>query len=134
MSELIIKIGERKGILTSVKEGVRKRLPSGQTNRTVDCICDCGREKNIRLLHWSRDRTLSCGCANRLINKVKYSKEEKYILRIHKAIRDRCSPNAIDSHIYYDRGIRMCEEWVKKPRLFFDWAIDNGLKKKGSNR
>lgn len=129
MAKLKINLGEKKGMLTCVSEGERKVLPSGQTNRTVNCVCDCGSKVNIRLLHWTRDRIKSCGCKNNILNKPKYTNQERYLVRIYKAIKERCYENYIDSHIYYHRGITVCDEWLNNPLSFVEWGIANGLKK-----
>lgn len=62
MGGLIINQGDRFGHLTYIREGKRKLLPSGQKPRVARCKCDCGKVKNILLLHLVRGRTLSCGC------------------------------------------------------------------------
>ena len=46
-----IKKGDVYSELTVIKEGERKILPSGQTNRTADCLCSCGDKKNVRIVH-----------------------------------------------------------------------------------
>ena len=126
---LKIEIGKRFGKLKVINELDGIRNPSGQINRVFKCVCDCGNIKNVRLAHLNHGKTISCGCYRRLINKPKYTKDEKYIIRIHKAIRDRCSPNAIDSHIYFKRGINVCKQWLDDPQSFVDWGLKMGLKK-----
>lgn len=126
---LKIDVGKRFGKLKVINELNPIRIPSGQTNRIFKCVCDCGNIKNIRLVHLNHNKTISCGCHRKLINKSKYTKEEKYIIRIHKAIRDRCKPNSIDSHLYFERGINVCKDWLDNPQSFVDWGLKNGLKK-----
>ena len=126
---LKIEIGKRFGKLKVINELDGIRNPSGQINRVFKCVCDCGNIKNVRLAHLNHGKTISCGCYRKLINKPKYTKDEKYIIRIHKAIRDRCSPNAIDSHIYFERGINVCKQWLDDPQSFVDWGLKMGLKK-----
>lgn len=124
---LIIKSGDRYGNLTVVKELARKRLPSGQINRVFQCKCDCGNIKAIRLVHLSNERTTTCG-------KCMYSgkREDKeyirYIRKVWKSMKSRVSPNYVDKHLYFKKGITVCEEWNKSFNSFYKWAKENNLK------
>jgi hypothetical protein len=125
---LIINSGEKFGMLTVINEVDSIRLPSGQTNRVFLCRCDCGNEKKVRLVHLNHTRIVSCGCSKMIVKLGrKYNQNEKYIMRIYKAIKDRVSCNAIDSHVYYERGITVCDEWLNNPSLFLHWGLKNNL-------
>lgn len=125
---LKINEGDKFEMLTVVKELPRKRLPSGQTNRVFLCRCDCGRNKEVRLVHLSRGRIKSCGCARTGGRKLK-TDQEKYIRKIWRAIKYRTQPNYIESHLYYDKGVRVCELWLNDFWEFYTWAIFSGLEK-----
>ena len=53
-------------------------------------------------------------------------------MRLHtiwKNMKHRCSPTGDAEHRknYYDRGIRVCDEWQKFEN-FYEWAINNGYR------
>lgn len=116
------------GNLTVVKEIDSVRIPSGQVNRMIECKCTCGKIKNIRLAHLYNLKTKSCGC---LYNYSNGDKEREYIRIVWRSIKHRTSPtNKGNGHQhYYEKGIRMCYEWLSDFELFYKWAITNGLKK-----
>tara|TARA_R110002049_G_scaffold309180_1_gene518107 strand:- start:6412 stop:7020 length:609 start_codon:yes stop_codon:yes gene_type:complete len=122
---LEIKKGTKFGKLTVVKEGDRLRLPSGQTNRTITCRCECGTVKDIRLLHLKRGRISSCGC------KVKKLNGESHTIygKLWKSINTRIRKNHNERHLYYDKGIKMCDEWKNDFSKFKKFCIDNNYKK-----
>jgi hypothetical protein len=42
-------------------------------------------------------------------------------------MRNRCClPSRKCFHRYGGRGIRVCDEWLKNPGVFIDWALANG--------
>jgi hypothetical protein len=119
-----IKKGLKIGKLTVLKEGERKVLPSGIKPRTVDCICDCGNKTNVLLLHFIRERTLSCGC----IRKTKFGVSSTKIYRIYRAINERCDGKTKDKDRYLGRGITVCDLWKNNYLEFINWALANGYK------
>ena len=40
-------------------------------------------------------------------------------------MKNRCRPDYYEARYYYDRGIRVCDEW-KRFEPFQDWALANG--------
>jgi len=118
-------IGQKFGMLTAISEGEKIILPSGQPNRTIICRCDCGVEKPVRLLHLCRNRITSCGCVTKTLN----GESKTPICRAWKSMRERCSPKYFQKHLYFDKGITVCEEWDKNYFSFKEWAVKNGLKK-----
>lgn len=122
--KLEIKNGYKIGKLTVLKEASTLRLPSGQTNRVFVCLCDCGNEKNIRLLHLLRGRTLSCGC----ISKTRNGLGNTPLCKAWRSIKYRTSENYFERHLYFDKGITVCEEWVNSWESFKNWSLSNGYK------
>lgn len=119
--KLDIKAGSRYGSLTVIGEGKTLRLPSGQTNRTILCKCDCGSTKEIRLLHLVRGRIITCGC-------TRHGASGSKLHNTWRGMRNRCrSAKYIDAHRYFERGITVCKEWEKYP-AFEKWALSHGFK------
>lgn len=47
--------------------------------------------------------------------------------RIFTNMKTRCyNPNSSRKKSYYDKGIKICDEWLKDKTQFFNWAINNG--------
>lgn len=62
-----IKIGERYGSLTIIKELPLKILPNGKKQRIVLCRCDCGKEVTRQLYSLRQNKdAANCGCAKRM--------------------------------------------------------------------
>ncbi len=52
------------------------------------------------------------------------------VYKIWRAIKQRCyNPKDTAYKNYGMRGIKICEEWLKNPVTFCEWAIANGWKK-----
>lgn len=46
-------------------------------------------------------------------------------------MKQRCYNKNLKSHkYYYDKGIIICDEWLKDKSKFYKWAIKNGFHKK----
>lgn len=125
-NRLEIKSGILFGKLKVLHEVDRIILPSGQTNRVFRCLCKCGTIKDVRLAHLNHGRVVSCGCYK---NPRVGDKEKQYIRKIWRAIKYRTDKNYFESHLYYDKGVRMCREWLENYDSFERWAMSNGLKK-----
>lgn len=59
-------IGRKFGQLTVTEE-----LPRRYSQRRVRCVCECGTQKETRLVDLVRGQTVSCGCWKRKPRKVK---------------------------------------------------------------
>ena len=94
-------------MLTVIKEVEPFRLPSGQINKAFLCKCDCGNEKIVRKLHLVRGCIKSCGCLRRVDN----LKPDDPVKKLYRTIRYRVSENYFQKHLYFDKGIKMCDEW-----------------------
>lgn len=122
MARLEINAGDVFNKLTVICEVDRTRLPSGQVNRVILCRCDCGNEKEIRLLHLVRGRIKSCGCLIRTRN----GEGSTRLCKIWKAMRYRCAPDYFEKHLYHGKGITVCDEWQNSWETFKKWANKNG--------
>lgn len=121
--KLNIEKGMKFGMLTVIGDGETLRLPSGQVNRTIDCICDCGKTKNVRLVHLYNGRIRSCGCLNGGL----HGDAGKPLHTTWRGMNNRCKAPGINRRSYYDKGIKVCEEW-KRYIGFRDWALKNGYR------
>ncbi len=126
--ELNIQNGQRFGRLTVVKELPKIRIPSGQINRVFLCRCDCGYEKSVRLVHLKRGRTVSCGCIRSGGVRIN-NDDERRLRKVYRQILKRLLPDSPDAKIYYNKGIKLCDEWVNNIDGFTKWALENGYKK-----
>lgn len=118
--------GTKFGKLTVIGEGEKLTLPSGQTNRTMRCKCECGKLKDIRLLHLKRGKTQSCGCITKTMNGESYTN----IGRLYRSIIYRTSENYREKHIYFQKGIKVCKEWLNSYDSFKKFCLENNYNKK----
>lgn len=104
------------------------------------CKCSCGNYIGIsRLYGLFNGELISCGCYSKEIHsKLMTVKNTKHgdstrnnrsnLYIIWGAMIDRTSnPNRLDSDHYYNKGIRVCDEW-KDYLSFKTWALSNGYK------
>lgn len=48
---------------------------------------------------------------------------------VYRAMKNRCNNKKTDNFKNYGgRGIKLCEEWERNSKAFYDWAIKNGYK------
>lgn len=110
------------GNLTVIEEGERLRLPSGQYNRSVICMCYCGNKTQVRLLHLVRLRIKSCGC----LSGEHHGESKTPLYRTWRAMNDRCSCYAMPR--YAKLKLTVCDQWKHSFIAFRDWALANGYK------
>lgn len=137
MSEIsvIVNKGDKFGRLTVIKEVKGIIRPSGKTDRKVLCKCLCGNKKVISLIHLRRTTkpVRSCGCLKSEIlkeTKTTHNLCNHPLYSVWNNIKRRTTDNPKNSHYryYYGSGVRMCDEWKKDFKAFYDWAISNGYK------
>lgn len=115
-------IGQRFGKLLVISECEKHILPSGQKTRRLNCVCDCGNNKSVLLLHLNRGLIQSCGC----IKKTQFGESKKSkIYKVWAGMKARVSIHGIDKERYYDRGIGICDDWMEY-KNFRQWALNNG--------
>ncbi len=124
---LRIKTGDKFNLLTVVREVEKFIQPSGQTQRGFLCLCDCGKEKTVRLSHLRTGRMASCGHLGGERHGMAYSN----LYYVWRGIIDRCTrPGHVGSDKYSERGIFVCDSWRNSFTAFSDWAILNGWRKR----
>ena len=99
-----------------------------------NCKCDCGKEviKPTNLL--TKGTVKSCGCLRqekRHLNTYKHgackNNTETRLYKIWVNMKYRCNkPGNQMAKYYYDKGIRVCEEWQHDFNAFYKWAIESG--------
>lgn len=56
--------------------------------------------------------------------------DKKRLITIRHSMYCRCYYKSTNGYNRYGgRGIKICDEWVKNPQSFYDWAINNGYNK-----
>lgn len=115
--------GDRIGMLTVEKEVIKHVLPCGQKLRKFRLKCDCGNYIDSLLLHLIRGRINNCGC----IRKTRNGESKTKLYRCWKAMIERVGLKSIKKHIYYDRKIQVCNEFMDYD-FFKKWALENGFK------
>lgn len=56
--------------------------------------------------------------------------DKKRLIIIRHSMYCRCYyPSTHGYQRYGARGIKVCDEWIKNPQSFYDWAMENGYKK-----
>lgn len=92
------------------------------------CECDCGKQKIIYAKDLKSNNTKSCGC---LRNIKKYDDKTKNFIKrlqyIFYHMKQRCYDKNNAGYKYYgNKGITICDEWLKDINNFYNWAINNG--------
>jgi len=127
MQDIVLN-GSVYGMLTVLKEADKLRLPSGQTNRVFQCRCDCGNIKDIRYSHLKRLKISSCGCRYKISN-TGFALSGTGLGIVYNSIRTRTKENYFQSHLYFKKGITVCDEWKNSFDSFYNWGKNNGYKK-----
>lgn len=100
-------------------------------SRMVNCVCDCGAKKQVRLSALEQGKSVSCGCyqkENMSKIKTKHGMEKSKTYRVWAAMKKRCkNPNSKWFHRYGGRGIKVCERWHR----FENFLSDMGEQPKG---
>lgn len=129
-------IGIRSNLLKVIEEVSPTYAANGNPIRMVMCVCDCGNYRVKQLASVKSGIAKSCGC----LNKVHIRKIQSAFLKhnlcghpLHNAwgnMKQRCFNNKCKSWKYYGgRGVKICDEWVKDFKAFYNWAINNGWQK-----
>jgi hypothetical protein len=120
--KLEIKTGVSYFGFTVIEELNSFRLPCGQVNRAFLCECECGEKSEIRLSNLIRGRNKCQHCEVT-------PKEHRDLRGRWRRIHLRCNPDYFERHLYFDKGIKVCDEWQNSWESFRDWSLKNGYKK-----
>lgn len=92
------------------------------------CQCDCGNTKVVDATKLRTGKTKSCGCLtnNKPFNDMSKGESKTNLYKKWLAMRKRCKPTYHAHKDYYDRGIKVCDEWDKSYNEFKKWALANG--------
>ena len=129
-------IGEKHGRLTIIDF---ERVLSGSRYRPqYICRCDCGNTVSVRVNQVLNEKTLSCGCYTKEIQRARltgtgYSDGlyKTRIFNIWEAMHHRCYNKKHKNYMSYGgRGIGICYEWHRDNEYgfknFYRWAMANG--------
>lgn len=101
-------------IVTSLNE---ERSCTG--NQYWNCLCDCGNTTTLCTSSLTRNITKSCGCINTgsTTHGLSHTKENK----IYRGMKYRClNPNSPAYKDYGERGIKICDRWLKSFENFLE--------------
>ena len=119
-------IGKQYGYWTVLKKDDSYHSPK---HTKWICQCECGTVKSLFRSSLLNGRSRSCGChANdnrKGINKT-HGLSKTRIYHEWLSMRNRCSPDNKVATQYYERGIRVCNEWENDFMSFYNWSINNG--------
>ena len=125
MSKLNL-VGEKFGNLMVVEEKGSDKFRRALWN----CLCSCGKYKIVASRELVSKTVISCGCRmNATKFKMKHGKARTSEYRIWINMKLRCSPKCPSNikKYYYDRGIRVCDEW-NHPQGFDSFICHVGWK------
>jgi len=115
---------------------VQRRVENQGKRVAWECQCVCGIMTTTTSDRLVAGKTKSCGClrlktgaenAKKYGFKAKHGMTKTLAFRRWAAIIERCSDSYRNSARYYDRGIRVCEEWL----VFENFYADMGEPKPG---
>lgn len=82
------------------------------------CQCICGNERELESSIIYREVSNSCGCVRDAVSRanLKHGYARKDGTRpseyqVWSGMLHRCQPHSEKAHLYYARGIRVCERW-----------------------
>lgn len=51
----------------------------------------------------------------------------KRLRKIFQCMLKRCYDNQDKNYRFYgEKGVKVCQEWINEPRLFYEWSVANG--------
>lgn len=118
--------GRKFGRLTVIKY-------SHTENRQIkwECLCSCGKVKNVCACNLLNGSSKSCGCLNRELTKERstiHGKSRSRIYRIWRNMQTRCeNKKHLQFKNYGGRGISVCLAWHNS-MAFIQWAMSHGYK------
>lgn len=112
--------------------------------RKLECVCDCGTIRNVRVDRLRVGGSLSCGClrdeiiAKHGITRASSDFDAKGTYYVWSAMKERCAnPNNPRYKDYGGRGITFCERWASFKQFLADMGVrpaSTTLERKDNNR
>ena len=119
-------IGKRIGIFDVLHESDH-RAKDGHKLYHIKC-CECGWESDLRKIQI--ETTTKCThlyISGNLRSFNTYTWENQRIRSIFSGMKSRCyDPDDKNYQWYGAKGIEICDEWLRNPKLFEKWALENG--------
>lgn len=97
-----------------------------------ECTCDCGKHTYASTADLRSGKRTHCGCKTeqnrrKAGRKCFHGDSRTRLYRIYRGMKQRCTnPNHNHYYCYGERGIRVCDEWMRSYLSFKQWALDNG--------
>lgn len=96
------------------------------------CLCECGNIKTVSGKQLRSGAIRSCGCLRKNLAAERHTKHSycgTRLYTIYHNMKKRCyNTNNPKYKDYGGRGIAICDEWLKQPESFFEWAQANGYR------
>ena len=117
--------GKKFGRLTVIEND---RMEKGV--RLALCLCECGKESDVRVSDLRSGNTRSCGCLSKDIRKtINFSHGMRHT-RLYSTwsnMKTRCyNPKVAGFENYGGRGITICDDWKDDFVNFYNWAVITG--------
>lgn len=78
------------------------------------CLCDCGKETIVLGYSLENGNTKSCGCLKQRGSRLSHGYSKKKIYFVWHSMVQRCTNKNSKYYKYYgERGITVCERWLK---------------------
>lgn len=116
--KLVNLIGQRFGYLTVIE-----RVANGKCNEVRWlCKCDCGNHTEVSSVNLKNGHCKSCGCLKRNEPNYKtHGNSKHWLYSTWCNMKTRCyNPNSKDYNNYHNRGICVCDSWLKSFESFME--------------
>lgn len=114
------------GRLTAIK--MAEPGKRGQTRWVFQC--ECGNTITTDAIDVKKGKTKSCRCLcteSFVDRNTKHGMCHTRLYGIYIGMKQRCNnPDNEAYKNYGKRGIKICDEWLRSPFSFFEWALSNG--------
>lgn len=120
-------VGTRIGIYDVIYE-CEERANDGHKLYHVKCV-ECGWETDMLKASISRAKRCNhIGLGNVYVSTTSdFNWNNQRLKRIFMYMKQRCYMNECRDYRWYGaKGIKICDEWIQNPKLFEEWAINNG--------
>lgn len=120
--------------LTFIRETGSKDV-NGYFRKHALYKCICGKEVEAVISYVKNKRVNSCGCIfilNAAKNATTHGLVNHPLYRIWDGMKRRCNGSSgkkQDIKNYFEKGIKVCDEWINDFEKFYNWAITNHWQK-----